>query len=363
MYSCINRKVREHILVTPLGNRSSPAMAHYGMGIYDNNTIMPSIYANPEVRYTNYFPTSHAYNTNVVDRSHVTMPASSSHVNMHNSYSINDMSRESNHNAYIFEHVSNIHNGFVPPYSLTEPASHCTSQIHMLMSNYYSRTDLRTLAGFDQSLYITPDSIRIEIAPNMVSAPPVVSSAFHSASPIYSRVEECSTNTPAPSTNMSHFDKGFDTELTIEDLPVEYRRELKAIHLKLEEAFMVHYDVTSQGLVLRDTVSFVFDISKVIPDVEITAEQTNSLDDVRSGDYISVLPGNRSASIWGLYPTANSKVKSQHSDDMHNLKTSVADDHREDSVSNVGLRKRSAILLPTLIWPNNKLVLRLVSTR
>jgi hypothetical protein len=208
MYSRINRKVREHILVTPLGNRSSPAMAHYGMGIYDNNTIMPSIYANPEVRYTNYLPTSHAYNTNVVDRSHVTMPASSSHVNMHNSHSINDMSRESNHNAYIFEHVSNIHNGFVPPYSLTEPASHCTSQIHMLMSNYYSRTDLRTLADFDQLLYTTPDSIRIEIAPNMVSAPPVVSTAFHSASPIYSGVEECSMNTPAPSTNMSHFDKG-----------------------------------------------------------------------------------------------------------------------------------------------------------
>jgi hypothetical protein len=36
----------------------------------------------------------------------------------------------------------------------------------------------------------------------------------------------------------------------------------------------------------------------------------------------------------GVYPTTNSKVKSQHSIDMHNSKTSVADDHREDSTSN-----------------------------
>jgi hypothetical protein len=41
--------------------------------------------------------------------------------------------------------------------------------------------------------------------------------------------------------------------MTIEDLPVEYRRKLKAINLKMEEAFMAHYDVTNQGLVLRDT--------------------------------------------------------------------------------------------------------------
>jgi hypothetical protein len=43
----------KHILVTPLGNGSSLAMTHYGMEIYNNN-IMPSIYTNPEVRYTNY---------------------------------------------------------------------------------------------------------------------------------------------------------------------------------------------------------------------------------------------------------------------------------------------------------------------
>jgi hypothetical protein len=56
----------------------------------------------------------------MVDISHVVMPASSSHVNMHNSYNSTDMSGLSNHNSYVFEHASNMHNGFVPPYSSTE---------------------------------------------------------------------------------------------------------------------------------------------------------------------------------------------------------------------------------------------------
>jgi hypothetical protein len=37
---------------------------------------------------------------------------------------------------------------------------------------------------------------RQQIALNMVSSPPIVSSVFHSASLIYSRVEESSANTP-----------------------------------------------------------------------------------------------------------------------------------------------------------------------
>jgi hypothetical protein len=150
----------------------------------------------------------------------------------------------------VFEHASNMHNGFVPPYSSTEPVSHCTSQTHMPMSNCYSRADMRVSADFGQSLCTAPDSIRMGIAPNMVSSPPVVSSTFHSASPIYSRVEESSTNTSASSTNRSDIDKGSDTELTIEDLPIEYRQKVEAIHLKMEEAFKACYDVTSQGLVL-----------------------------------------------------------------------------------------------------------------
>jgi hypothetical protein len=87
----------------------------------------------------------------------------------------------------------------------------------------------------------------MEIALNMVSLPPVASSAFYSTSPIYSQVEESSANTPASSTNRPDIDKGPDSELTIEDLPVEYRRKFKAINLKIEEALMTHYDVTSQG--------------------------------------------------------------------------------------------------------------------
>jgi hypothetical protein len=88
-----DRKMCQHILVTPLGNRSSPGMTHYGLEIFNDSTIMPSIYANPEVRYANYLPTPQAYKTNVVDRSHVVMPASSSHINVQNSYSSIDMSR------------------------------------------------------------------------------------------------------------------------------------------------------------------------------------------------------------------------------------------------------------------------------
>jgi hypothetical protein len=186
----------------------------------------------------------------MVDRSHAVIPVSSSHVNIHNSYNSTDMSRWSNRNAYIFEHVSNIHNGFVLPYSSTEHATHCTPQTHMPMSNCYSRADMRASADFDQSLYAASDSIRMEVAPNMVSSPSVASSTFHSTSPVYMRVEESSANTPASSTNRSDIDKGSDTELTIKDLSVEYRQKFKAINLKMEEAFMARYDVTSQGLVL-----------------------------------------------------------------------------------------------------------------
>jgi hypothetical protein len=109
---------------------------------------------------------------------------------------------------------------------------------------------MRASADFDQLLYAAPNSIRMEIVSNMVLSPPVVSSVFHSAAPIYSRVEESSANTPASSTNRSDIDKGSDTKLTIADLPVEYHRKFKAINLKMEEAFIARYDVTSQGLVL-----------------------------------------------------------------------------------------------------------------
>jgi hypothetical protein len=47
--SRINQKNCEHILATPLGNRSFLVVAHYGMEIYNNDTIMPSIYTNPGV--------------------------------------------------------------------------------------------------------------------------------------------------------------------------------------------------------------------------------------------------------------------------------------------------------------------------
>jgi hypothetical protein len=53
--------VRHHILATPLGNRYSPAMTHYGMEIYNNNIIMPYIYTNPVVQYMNYLPFGNSF--------------------------------------------------------------------------------------------------------------------------------------------------------------------------------------------------------------------------------------------------------------------------------------------------------------
>jgi hypothetical protein len=82
-------------------------------------------------------------------------------------------------------------------------------------------------------------------------------------------------------------------------------------------------------LVLRDTEPFAFDIYKSMAEEEIIAEQNNSSDDVQSSDCISVLSGNGLASILGPYPTINSKVKSQDSDDMHNSKVSVSKNHQE----------------------------------
>jgi hypothetical protein len=45
---------------------------------------------------------------------------------------------------------------------------------------------MKAPANFGQSLYTALDSIRIEIASNMVSSPHVPSSMFHSTSPVYS---------------------------------------------------------------------------------------------------------------------------------------------------------------------------------
>jgi hypothetical protein len=196
----------------------------------------------------------------------------------------------------------------------------------------------------------------------MVLSPPVASSAFHSASPIYSRVEKSSANTPASSTNRFDIDKGSDTELTIENRPAEYHRKLEAINMKMEEAFMACYNVTSQGLVLRDTKSFVFDIYKAMSEVEITVEQNYSSDDVQSSDCISVPSGNGSASILGriLLQIPRSSRKTR----MICITQKQVQPRIIKRIRLVmGLLKKPAILLPTLIWLINKLVVRLVQTR
>jgi hypothetical protein len=248
--------------------------------MYNNNTIMSSIYTKSDVRYTNYLPTHQVYNTNVLDRSQVVMSAPSSHVNMHNSHSSTDLSRWSNHNTYITEHVSNIHYGFVPPYSLAEPASHCTPKIHMPMSNCYSRTDIKASVDFGRSLYTIPDSIRMKITPNMVLAPPIAFSVFHSASPIYSRVEKSSTNTPSPGINGSDFNKDNNIKTTYDGLMEEDCKALEAYRAKVDELFFSCYEVMRQGLVQKDVAPIVIRKAEATP--EVRSNPSLSLDDVQS---------------------------------------------------------------------------------
>jgi hypothetical protein len=214
----------------------------------------------------------------VLDISHVAMPASSSHVNMYNSHSSTDMSRWSN--AYIFEHVSNIHNRFVPPYSSAKLASHCTPQIHMSMSNCYSRTDMRASTNFSQSLYTAPDSIRMEIASNMILAPPIVSSVFHSASPIYNRVEESLANTPALGINRSDFNKDNNIKPTYDSLTEGDCKVLDANCVKVDELFFSCYKLTRRGLVQKDTTPIV--ICKAEVTLEVRSKPSLSFNDVQS---------------------------------------------------------------------------------
>jgi hypothetical protein len=102
----------------------------------------------------------------------------------------------------------------------------------------------------------------------------------------------------------------------------------------MEEAFMAQYNVTSQGFVLQGIEPFAFDIYKAMSEMEITAEQNNSSNDVQSSDCISVPSGNGSASILGPYSITNCKVKSQDADDMHNSETSAIEDHQANLTSN-----------------------------
>jgi hypothetical protein len=171
------------------------------------------------------------------------MPVSSSCVNMHNSYSSTYMSRWSNHNAYVTEHVSNIHNQYVPPYSSTELASHCTPQTHMTMSNCNSWADMRVLSDFGPSLYTAPDSIRVEIATNMASAPLIESNTFHSASLVYGWVEESLANTPTPGTNRYDSIRALTQSLPSRNCQWNIRMELEVQQQKMVEAFMTHYDL------------------------------------------------------------------------------------------------------------------------
>jgi hypothetical protein len=149
---------------------------------------------------------------------------------------------------------------------------------------------------------------------------------------------------------------GSDTKLTIEDLSVEYHQKFEVINLKMEEAFMAHYDVTRQGLVLRDTEPFAFNVYKAMAEKEITAEQNNSSDDVQSSDCISVPSENGLATSWGCIILQISR-SSRKIRMICITQKQVQPRIIKRFQLMMGLLKKPAILLPTLIWPNNRLVL------
>jgi hypothetical protein len=136
------------------------------------------------------------------------------------------------------------------------------------------------LADFGQSLYTTPNSIRMEIAPNMVFASPIASSAFHSASPVYSRVEESSANVPTPDINGSDFNKDDNIKPTYDSLMEEDCKVLEAYRMEVDGLFFLCDEVTWKVLVQKDEAPIVIRKAEVTP--EVWSNPSPSLNDVQS---------------------------------------------------------------------------------
>jgi hypothetical protein len=148
----------QHILVTPLRNRSSPAMAHYGMKIYNNN-IIPSIYTNPEVRYTNYLSIGNSF----------------------------DPPCENYFGRVEQEKFSlNSSTAFSQPVAMHQV---------MPMNNLYGRSNLDgsvNCFGYSYTMRVT----RIEVTPISYSVLCTVASGFHSAHYVanhYSQINDCAS--------------------------------------------------------------------------------------------------------------------------------------------------------------------------
>jgi hypothetical protein len=120
----------------------------------------------------------------------------------------------------------------------------------------------------------------MEIASNMILAPPIVSSVFHSASPIYNRVEESLANTPALGINRSDFNKDNNIKPTYDSLTEGDCKVLDANCVKVDELFFSCYKLTRRGLVQKDTTPIV--ICKAEVTLEVRSKPSLSFNDVQS---------------------------------------------------------------------------------
>jgi hypothetical protein len=149
----------EHILATPLGNRSSPAMTHYGMEIYNNNIIMPSIYTNPEVRYTNYLLVGNSFSPSCGNC------------------------------------ISRVEQENFPLNSSAAFSQPTTMQQVMPMNDLYGRSNLDSLANCFGHSYATRVA-RTVVTPISCPVPCTVASGFHSAQYAanhYSQMNDCAS--------------------------------------------------------------------------------------------------------------------------------------------------------------------------
>jgi hypothetical protein len=162
--------VWQHILVTLLENRSSPAMAHYGMKIYNNN-IMPSIYTNPEVRYMNYLSVRNSFDPSCgnyfgrVEQEKFPLNSSavfSQSVAMHHVMPMNNLYGQSNldGSANCFEHsyAMRVARTKVTPISYSVPST-VASGFHSAQyaANHYSQ--MNDCASTSQNICTTPRSL------------------------------------------------------------------------------------------------------------------------------------------------------------------------------------------------------------
>jgi hypothetical protein len=75
-------------------------------------------------------------------------------------------------------------------------------------------------------------------------------------------------------------DKGNILKSTFDTLMEEGRKTFKAYRTNLEELFLSRYEVTRQGMVLKDTTPIVFTKPEVIP--KVRPNPSHSLNDVQN---------------------------------------------------------------------------------